>query len=324
MTWPRSSSRGTGPASRSFFALTVPLLFIALLTLSAVGANAQGPADGRRSSRTAPAQDPISHWKLDETSGTTAADDAGSNNGTLVNGPVWRPTGGWIGGALEFDGVNDYVDLGTMDVPAVAGLSIAFWFKADDFDVTDARFISKASGSSGSDHYWMVSTYNSTALRFRLKTAGVTTTLISDPGEIEPGIWYHIAATYDGSKMRIYKNGVEVAISDKTGAVDTNAAVGAALGNQPGSVDRHFDGLLDDVRIYDRGLSPSEVGGLASAGVIESDDFHSTTLDTTRWRVDDPVGDVTFLMSGTNLVVGVPGGTKHSLSSSGILAPRLL
>ena len=51
----------------------------------------------------------IAHWKLDETSGTTAVDSEGGHDGTLVNGPVW--TAGQDNGALSIDGSNDYVDL---------------------------------------------------------------------------------------------------------------------------------------------------------------------------------------------------------------------
>ncbi|UCH83326.1 MAG: DUF1349 domain-containing protein, partial [Candidatus Latescibacterota bacterium] len=57
---------------------------------------------------------------------------------------------------------------------------------------------------------------------------------------------------------------------------------------------------------------------------IQSDDFYGPTLDTSLWRVIDPLGDATMTMTGTNLTVYIPGGTKHSLSSSGITAPRIM
>ncbi len=59
-------------------------------------------------------------------------------------------------------------------------------------------------------------------------------------------------------------------------------------------------------------------------GEIASDDFYSTELDASIWHLVDPVGDATVMMSGTNLVVSVPGGTKHNVSSSGIMAPRVM
>lgn len=53
----------------------------------------------------------VGHWKLDETSGTTATDSAGTNDGTLTNFPASPWTEGWYNGGLEFDGANDYIDI---------------------------------------------------------------------------------------------------------------------------------------------------------------------------------------------------------------------
>jgi hypothetical protein len=199
----------------------------------------------------------VAYWKVDESTGMLVRDFAGSHNGTLVNGPVWRPNGGKISGGLEFDGVDDYVDIGNLDVIGGSGLTLALWFKVDDFDASYARLISKATGSTADDdHYWMVSTSESdgTGLRFRLKAGGSTTLLKTGTGQIRAGIWYHVAATYDGSRMRIYKNGVEVAGTNKSGAVDTNPNVLAAVSSQPAGAGDNwpFDGLIDEVRIYNR------------------------------------------------------------------------
>jgi len=212
----------------------------------------------------APTEGLRNHWALDSSSGSVAYDSTGSQPGTLVDGPVWQPAAGRIQGALEFDGVDDFVSLGTMDIPAGTGLTISLWMKADDFDVPDARLISKSTGLLAADHYWMVSTINSTALRFRLKAGGATTTLATTTGKIGPGKWYHVAVTYDGANMRIYKDGVEVASTAKTGTPDVNASVGAAIGNQPaGAGSAPFDGLIDDVRIYNRALTPVEISAMA-------------------------------------------------------------
>jgi PKD repeat protein len=200
----------------------------------------------------------VSHWSLDESSGTVADDAVGSNNGTLSGGPIWRPTGGQIDGALDFDGADDRVTLGNMDVSGGSGLTIAFWMNAGTLTNNDARFISKASGTQEADHYWMVSTVNSSGLRFRLKTGGTTSTLATAAGQVQVGTWYHVAVTYDGSNMRIYKDGVQVATAGKTGTISTGAGVPVALGSQPqgGS---GFDGLMDDVRIYNEALSAAEI-----------------------------------------------------------------
>ncbi len=61
-----------------------------------------------------------------------------------------------------------------------------------------------------------------------------------------------------------------------------------------------------------------------AASAIVSDDFHAAEIDTSVWRVIEPVGDVTFLSTGTNLVAFLPGGTRHNLSSTGNFAARLM
>jgi len=210
----------------------------------------------------------IGYWLLDEDNGLTAKDEVNLQGGALINGPVWRPEEGKVGGALEFDGVDDYVDLGAMGQVSGLGLTIAFWFNADDFEIHEARFISKASGVQDEDHYWMVSTLNETAVRFRLKAGGSTSTLISESGAVALNTWHHIAATYNGSQMHLYVDGSRVGSLEKSGQIDTNPAVLAVLGNQsPGAGDRPFDGLIDNVRVYNRALSSNAVSMLASGEI---------------------------------------------------------
>ena len=213
----------------------------------------------------------VSHWLLDEVDGTEASNAVRTEQGTLINGPVWRPNEGKLGGALEFDGIDDYVDLGPVNDVEGTGLTLAFWFKADDFDIHDARFISKASGVQDEDHFWMVSTLNESVLRFRLRAGNETTTLISEPGAVSVSSWFHVAATYDGVQMRLYKDGSLIASQNKSGEIEKDAGVVAVLGNQPpGAGDRPFDGFIDDVRIYSRALSSNAIGLLASGEVVSS------------------------------------------------------
>ncbi len=224
----------------------------------------------------------LAYWKADESSGMIARDFTGSHDGTLMNGPVWQPSGGKIGGAMEFDGVDDYVEIGTIDIIGGAGLTLALWFKADDLFSSYARLISKAMGSTtDEEHYWMLGTGESdgTGLRFRLKAGGSTTLLKTSAGQIAPGTWYHIAATYDGNQMRLFKNGVQVASTNKSGAVDTNSNVWAAIGNQPAAAGNWpFDGVIDEVRVYNRALSTAEIAAIAN--VLTSVDSEDSAQDS--------------------------------------------
>ncbi len=211
------------------------------------------------------------HWKLDEGSGANAVDASGNGHDGQLDGPAWT-NGGKVGGALRFDGSNDFVDAGTFDVSGEA-ITLAGWLNADRFNHLsshDGRILSKASGTATQDHYWMLSTIRSdtnTRLRFRLKTNGNTSTLIASSGNLQPGTWHHVAGTYDGSRMRVYLDGQEVGSMSKSGSINTNSAVSVWLGGNPVSATvRPFDGLLDDVRVYDRALSGNDIVQLLSGG----------------------------------------------------------
>ena len=231
----------------------------------------------------------VAQWSFDEGFGAAAGDSSGrGHSGTLV-GATWSPaTPDLSNSALELDGTDDAVQVAPFDV-AGQGLTIAFWFQADDFAVQDARFLSKANGVQDANHWWMVSTLAqgpSTRLRFRLKAGGSTSVLIANSGDLQPGSWHHVAATYDGAEMRLSLDDVEVGVQAKTGSIDVAPNVPVTIGNQPVSLDRPFDGRLDEVRIYDRALSFSEVttlrtGSRACNGPIFSEDFEGANL--LRW-----------------------------------------
>ena len=143
--------------------------------------------------------------------------------------------------------------------------------KADDFGTSDARLVSKATGVYEDDHYWMLSTFANGSVRFRLKTGGSTTTLISGSGVITAGEWHHVSATYDGQRMRLYRDGEQVGSVAKTGSIDTNPNVPMAIANQPQG-NRAFDGLIDEVRLYNRALTDAEIQTDMAAPVADQTD----------------------------------------------------
>ena len=208
----------------------------------------------------------VAHWPMNEGTGTTVADVSGNgNHGTLQNGARWLADN-----TLGFDGSDDYVNVGNVEVTGSA-LTISAWFLSTDLDNCrgqECRIISKADGVSGSAHHFMISTIardGATRLRFRLKLAGRTHTLIASSGDIAENEWTHVAAVYDGSTMRLYKDGSEVGRLSRRGAVASAPDVPCWIGGNPvDATARPWRGRIKDVRLYDRALSSGAVGELVA------------------------------------------------------------
>jgi len=220
----------------------------------------------------------VGYWPLDDGSGKTARDASGKgHNGTLTNGPSWVPAAeARMGtGALAFDGVDDLVALGSFDAEGGNGVTIACWFKASNLDTpgNDPRMFSKAIGGANEAHWLMLSSSRISGvkrLRFRLKTDDdVTGEIKADAGGlIEIDVWIHATVTWDGSNMLVYKDGVEVGTMAKPGKLAIDPAVEAAIGNQPeGAENRPFDGIIDDVAVWNRALTPAEIGEAMTIGI---------------------------------------------------------
>jgi len=234
----------------------------------------------------------LAYWAMDEGTGSTASDATGNNNtGTLVNDPLWVS-----GAGLDFDGVNDYVNVGPINVGGEA-ITITAWIKADNLSncsAKDCRIFSKASGTSTQAHYYMISSIKrkgdgAPVLRFRLKAGGTTDTLIATYGVITENLWIHIAAVYDGSSMTLYKDGVEVGSTPKTGSIDIDNTVSTWIGgNPPSATVRPWDGQVDDVKVYGRALTSAEVNTMAN------EDFTAPVISNMQVIVTDTEATISW------------------------------
>ncbi|HSH05009.1 MAG TPA: tandem-95 repeat protein [Anaerolineae bacterium] len=229
------------------------------------------PADGTDFFFTAaglPSADSLlGHWRFDEGSGTTATDNSANNrHATLINGPLYTnnvPPALSLSSpyALDFDGTNDYVDIPDMNESFADGFTVAVWAYYDSLN-TYSRIIDFGNGSA-SNNIILYNLSNNTTLSFNVFN-GSTSSLISAAGAIELNTWIHLAATVDGSgNATIYKNGTPI----QTGTVfvpnsilRTNNYVGRS--NWLG--DAYFNGKMDDLRIYNRSLTATEIADLAN------------------------------------------------------------
>ncbi|MGI9333572.1 MAG: LamG-like jellyroll fold domain-containing protein, partial [Gammaproteobacteria bacterium] len=205
----------------------------------------------------------VTRLSFNEGVGSTALDtSANANNGEL-DGTTWSTdTPDASDYSLQFDGIDDEVALGGLDVASTAA-TFSAWVNFRDFKTMDGRIVSKANGVSEQDHWWMLSTIATAGehrLRFRLKTGTGTTTLIASRGALSLDSWRHVAATYDGRRMRLYLDGAQVGETEKSGTIASGVNVQVSIGNQPGGAGtRAIAAKIDDVRIYDRALTATEL-----------------------------------------------------------------
>ncbi len=217
----------------------------------------------------------ISQWKLDEGTGTTTRDAVASRSGTLQNGASW--TTGRIGAAVNMDGTNDYIALPQIDLTGSA-MTLSAWVKNSSFPTgVEQRFIAKAVDSTAARTFWMLGQTNNgqNRLMFRLRTNESTTTLIASSGNLPLNTWYHAAATYDGTTIRLYLNGAQVGWVSETGSLPASGNVAVHIGRSPeGS--NYLRGSIDDVRVYSSALTVAEIAALVGSEVPENNPPENT------------------------------------------------
>lgn len=191
------------------------------------------------------------HWKFDENTGTNAADSAGANTGTLINGPLWVP--GLFGPALQFGSAN-YVR-----VPDIAALrlqapfSISLWFKPS---VTLKDTSSRKDLLQKHSSYWLILNYpaNDGRLTFALNQG--LPRVKSSTKYWPAGQWQHAACVADGTNLHIYVNGVLEGTAPGAAPVAVNN-IGLLIGGL--STQAYFPGVIDQARLYRTNLSTAAV-----------------------------------------------------------------
>ncbi len=217
------------------------------------------------------------HWTLDETSGSSIADSAGSNTGTWTDGTgnnvAEEATTSAFGNALNFDGSNDKITIADSATFSFTGdFTISAWVKH-----------SGAAESSGSGDGWRIISQqsNSGGLHFLLRiidTSGGTNGLaqfsfntgsgihtISSTTNVKDGNWHLITGMRQGSDILIY---VDDTLENTVSGVETgtyNISAPAYISSYKGGSQEYFSGYIDDIKIYSRALSAADITALYEA-----------------------------------------------------------
>ena len=207
----------------------------------------------------------IGFWKLDESQGDTAEDSSGNKHtGRLMNNPTWRPDGGKVGGALEFDGEDDYVEVDyTDDLPA---WTLSIWVKSS----APPSIEGNPSGPVSRDKNFQIN-WNHIQETF-LGAAGVNVNgqwYAASFNELKADTWYHLAATYDGENLKSYKNGSLVSYNPAPSGEPESESQKLTFGKHVANP-WYFKGLLDDVRIYNYALGKDDIKTIYSGRELAS------------------------------------------------------
>ena len=199
----------------------------------------------------------IAHWKLDESSGQMATDSVGGHGGVVNGSPQWRLYGGRLDGALEFGGVNEYVDCGNAGVfDLTDGITVSAWV-----NIGEVRYDWQAIVTKG-DSAWRLSTVNRER-RFHFGiTGGPDFEVVNGSTTVKAGEWHHVCGTYDGQYLRLYLDGEpDASALQYTGGMGVNAFP-VQIGANAEQLNRRWKGLIDDVRVYDGALTAGQVRAL--------------------------------------------------------------
>ncbi len=214
----------------------------------------------------------VGYWTFEEGAGTNTADLSGNNfTGTFDNvatwgGPAW--TNSPLGtNCLRFDGVNDRVVVGNpTELRLTGAMTISTWILPRAFN-TSGRIVAKQGGSGSRG--WSLNVENTTGPgksgAFMVASSASALVSVVTSTSLASNQWVHLCGVYEpGVALRIYTNGfLNNENTVNVPAAQYNSGLNVTIGGRPtGSVDNPFNGLVDEVRIFNRALTEVEIQAL--------------------------------------------------------------
>ena len=212
--------------------------------------------------------DVLANWTFDDVN-DPGADSSGNGHDAIIVDPDPVFDDPERGSVAEFDGVGEFMETQTnIDITGDC-YSVTLWFRRVASNNNHQTFVILFKPLVGAGTALELHAHTNSTIRMTHRTvlaeSGGSDVFTPQPGYTDES-WHHIAGVKDGNTLRVYIDGVQVA--EKVDASVYGEALIAVIGAlQPvsnGPKVRYFEGLLDDIRIYGRGLSPEEVASLAS------------------------------------------------------------
>ena len=206
----------------------------------------------------------VAWWKFDEKQGDWVTDASGNQlHGKIVGDPQWKPTGGKIGGALDFDGQDDCVNCGVHERFNIKKqITISAWVNIRAVTIRWMTIINK------SDSAWRLSTeFTTNGFHFAVND----NTWVNGRRQVPSNEWHHVVGRYDGKTLRTYIDGKLDVSREWTGGIGTNDFP-VMIGDHAEVSNRFWNGQIDEIRVYDCALTIDQIKALSTGQAFNLSD----------------------------------------------------
>ncbi|NOR79744.1 MAG: PKD domain-containing protein, partial [Methyloprofundus sp.] len=204
----------------------------------------------------------VAAYGFDEDNGTTVIDTSGEGNHGIIEGAA-RITSGRYGKALKFDGLNDLVTVNhSNSLNLTDGMTLEAWVYPTELSGWCTVIMKETSDGLA---YSLYAHDKSPRPAGYINLKGKDINVRGNQGALPLNTWTHLVLTYDATFMRLYENGIEVGVKEVSGDIVTSSQLLMIGGNLVWG--EYFTGLIDEVRIYNRALTATEVNNNLAAAV---------------------------------------------------------
>jgi hypothetical protein len=196
----------------------------------------------------------VAAYAFAEGTGSATEDRSGNGNPGTLAGPVWTPAGKY-GSGLTFDGVNDWVTVADApELDLTTGVTIEGWVRP----TASSGWRTVLLKENGTTLAYALYSSASSGLPMVIVYTNGSQQKLSGPSALPLNAWTHLAATYDGSQLRLFVNGVQRASKAVTGSIPNSSGVLRIGGNNVWKTE-WLRGELDELRVYNQPLSATEI-----------------------------------------------------------------
>jgi len=204
----------------------------------------------------------IEHWKLDETEGGMVYDSVSGANAFIIGEPQWQPDSGRVDGALELNGIDNYISTDFILDPSLGSFSVFAWIQGG---VPGQVILSQTDGTGGAGEIWLGADTSEGRLMTGLRPPSgrsPTPPMVADV-VITDGQWHHVGIVVTEQKARnLYVDGIRAAFdAHPVELLSSDGGLYIGVGKDL-DASSFFSALIDDVRIYDIALTAEEIAAM--------------------------------------------------------------